>query len=205
MDYTTLISFLAGAIALTLMPGPDNMYVLVQSLSNGAKSGVILSLGLASGIIIHTSLVAFGVSAFITQNEYTFLFVKIAGAIYMCYLAWMELKAEASIHLETNTNQKTLPQLYRQGFLMNVLNPKVTLFFLAFLPQFLFHQSMSSFMQLLILGILFMLQAAIIFSILAVSSGKLAPVLQQNKRFPIVMKWVKIVVLIIIAIMIFIP
>lgn len=205
MDYSTLFSFLAGAIALTLMPGPDNIYVLVQSLSNGVKSGVILSLGLASGIIIHTALIALGVSAFITQNEYTFLFIKIAGAVYLCYLAFIEFKSTSAFDLNNKSIKKTLPQLYRQGFLMNVLNPKVTLFFLAFLPQFLFHQSMSSFLQILILGLIFMIQAAAIFSLLAASAGKLASVLQHNQQFPIIMKWVKIVVLLGISILIFIP
>ena len=127
-----LISFIGASMLLTIMPGPDIIYVLVQSATNGKKYGIATSLGLVSGIIVHTSLVAFGVSAIIKQSESIFFMIKLFGALYLLYLAYITYKSNDEVLLNTKAEKKGLLKLFKQGFIMNVLNPKVSIFFLAF-------------------------------------------------------------------------
>ena len=121
---------------LTIMPGPDIIYVLVQSVSNGKKYGIATSLGLVSGIIVHTSLVAFGVSAIIKQSENIYFGIKLFGALYLLYLAYMTYKSNDEVLLNTNVEKKSLLKLYKQGFIMNVLNPKVIYFLFSLFSRF---------------------------------------------------------------------
>ncbi|NJW54001.1 LysE family translocator [Salinimicrobium oceani] len=199
-----LIPFLAAAILLTLSPGPDIVYVLVQGMTNGKKFGIVTAAGLVSGIIIHTSLVAFGVSAIIKQSEMLFLIIKILGACYLFYLAWQVYKSEPVIDLRTQTsaNKKQLLSLFKRGFLMNVLNPKVAIFFLAFFPGFLWEPNGNTVLQFYILGFLFMLQAFLIFSAVAILAGKISGYLQKHPASGVVFKWVQVVVFIGIGIFI---
>ena len=129
----TLLPFLTASILLTLSPGPDIIYVLMQSICNGKKDGIITALGLVTGIIIHTSLVAFGISAIIKESETIFLIIKIAGAAYLLFLAYKIYKSDPEVSLDQEkVSSKSFFSLYKTGFIMNVLNPKVTIFFLAF-------------------------------------------------------------------------
>ncbi len=112
------------------MPGPDILYVLMQSISNGKKHGITTALGLVSGIIIHTTLVAFGVSAIIKQSENLFFALKILGALYLFYLAYVSYKMDEIINLNANISKTNFWKLYKKGFIMNVINPKVSIFFL---------------------------------------------------------------------------
>lgn len=180
---------------LTLSPGPDIIYVLVQSLSNGIRAGILTTLGLVSGIIIHTSLVAFGVSAILKESESVFLFIRIMGAIYLFYLAFKVWKSGDQISLKTNTNLKGSDfGLFRKGFIMNVLNPKVTIFFLAFLPGFLWDTTGNTVYQFYFLGTVFMLQAFIIFSLVAIMAGKIASYLHRYQQAGSIFKWLQIIV-----------
>lgn len=181
------------------MPGPDVIYVLVQSVTNGKKYGIVTSLGLVSGIIIHTTLVAFGVSVLIKQSENLFFGIKLLGALYLVYLAYLSYKSDDEVLLTTNVKKKSLLKLYKQGFVMNVLNPKVSIFFLAFFPGFLFSDSLSTVTQFYILGGLFMLQALLIFSVVSILSGSFASYLQKHPRFNTNIKWFKIMVFLGIA------
>jgi len=187
---------------LTIMPGPDIMYVLVQSVTNGKKYGIATSLGLVSGIIIHTSLVAFGVSAILKQSETIFFIIKLLGALYLLYLAYSTYKSKEEILLTTNTEKKGLLKLYKRGFIMNVLNPKVSIFFLAFFPGFLFSSTQSTIVQFYVLGALFMIQALLIFSIVSILSGKFTSYLKSHPTFNSRIKWLKIVVFVGISIFI---
>lgn len=187
---------------LTVMPGPDIIYVLVQSVTNGKKYGIATSLGLVSGIIIHTTLVAFGVSAMIKQSESIYFLIKLFGALYLLYLAFQAYKSQEDIMLDTNAEKKSMLKLFKQGFVMNVLNPKVSIFFLAFFPGFLYSTSQSIIKQFYILGALFMLQALLIFSTVSVLSGSFALYLKTNPTFNTKIKWFKILVFIGIAIFI---
>ncbi|NLP59138.1 LysE family translocator [Lutibacter sp. B1] len=202
MNYEILISFIGASMLLTIMPGPDIIYVLVQSITNGKKYGVATALGLASGILIHTTLVAFGVSAIIKQSQWLFFAIKLFGALYLLYLAYLTFKSDEEVLLNTKVQKKGLLKLYKQGFIMNVLNPKVSIFFLAFFPGFLYSTTQNTTLQFYILGALFMLQTILIFSGVAILSGNLAEYLKEHPKFNTQIKWFKILVFVSIAIFI---
>ena len=184
---------------LTIMPGPDIIYVLVQSVTNGKKYGIATSLGLVSGIIIHTTLVAFGVSAIIKQSDNLFFSIKLFGVLYLFYLAYQAFKSNEELLLNKKAEKKGLLKLFKQGFIMNVLNPKVSIFFLAFFPGFLFSTTQSTVIQFYVLGGLFMLQALLIFSTISLLSGNFSTYLKTHPTFNSKIKWFKILVFIGIA------
>lgn len=195
-----LISFVLATSALAISPGPDNIFVLVQSIVNGKKYGLATVAGLMTGCIIHTTLVAFGVSEVIKQNPSLFFVIKLFGAAYLLYLAYQVYKSDSDITFSTeNVQQKTTFQLFKTGFWMNVLNPKVTIFFLAFFPQFLFSDSMSNVVQFYILGGLFILTSFVIFSSIALLAGSISDYIKQNNKVGVYLKWMQIVVFILIA------
>lgn len=161
--------------------------------------------GLITGCIVHTTLLAFGVSAVIKANENLFFGIKLLGACYLLFLAYNVFKSDATITLNSeNVPQKNLKQLFVQGFFMNVLNPKVTIFFLAFFPGFLFSDSMSTVIQFYVLGGIFMLVSFIIFSTIALLAGQIKTYTLNHKNSGLVLKWLQIVVFIAIAIFILI-
>ncbi|MDY7395286.1 LysE family translocator [Aureibaculum sp. 2210JD6-5] len=199
----TLLSFIVATALLAISPGPDNIYVLIQSIANGVKYGLATVYGLISGCIVHTTLVAFGVSAIIKENENLFLALKIFGASYLVFLAYKVYKSSSKIDLSSNKkSQKSTGQLFKQGFIMNVLNPKVSIFFLAFFPAFLFSDELSTVTQFFVLGLVFMAVSLVIFSLIAVSAGQIANYLKSNKKIGLILKWLQIVVFIGIAIFI---
>jgi threonine/homoserine/homoserine lactone efflux protein len=199
----TLLSFALATSILAVSPGPDNIFVLTQSIVNGRKYGLATVFGLISGCLVHTTLLAFGVSAIIKQSENLFFIIKLFGAIYLLYLAFKVYKSDADIILsDDNVVKKTTFQLFKQGFIMNVLNPKVSIFFLAFFPGFLFSDSISTVVQFYILGLVFMLVSLIIFSTIAVLAGAISNSIQQNNKIGFYLKWMQIVVFITIAVFI---
>jgi len=203
MNWETLYLFCLASTLLALAPGPDNIFVMVQSMVYGVKSGIATTFGLMSGCLIHTSLVAFGVSALIQQSTVAFTILKTAGALYLLILAYKVFRSEAAIAIDTsNQPQKTYMALYFKGFLMNVLNPKVAIFFLAFFPGFLFHEQMSTVKQFFVLGFLFMLVSLVIFGTLAYLSGKVSKYLMRQQAAANVLKWMQIVVFVGIAVFI---
>ncbi len=204
MDTTILLSFIGATALLSISPGPDNIFVLIQSITNGVKYGLATVLGLISGCIVHTSLVAFGASAIIKSNENLYLTLKIFGAAYLIFLAYKVFKSEANISMDTESigPKKTLSQLFRQGFIMNILNPKVSIFFLALFPGFLFSDSMSTVSQFFVLGFIFMSVSLVIFSGIALLAGAIATKLRQDSAIENVLKWLQITVFIGIAIFI---
>ena len=203
MSLEALISFIIASLALTISPGPDIIYVLMQSISHGKRDGIATALGLVSGIIIHTTLVAFGVSTIITNSPNVFFAIKIVGSIYLFYLAYKVYKSPANITLtQDNVPKKAAKQLFWQGFLMNVLNPKVTLFFLSFLPGFLFSDTLDPVIQFYILGALFMIQALFVFVTVSYVSGGLMKYLKNNNSVGYVLKYLQIIVFVGIAIFI---
>lgn len=191
---------MGATAALAISPGPDNIYVLTQSISNGKKYGLATVAGLISGCIIHTTLLAFGVSVIIKENEQLFFAIKLFGALYLLFLAYQVFKSQAKIGLsEDGAPKKGVGQLFRQGFIMNVLNPKVTIFFLAFFPGFLFSNELSTVIQFYVLGLLFMFVSAIIFSLIALLSGMISDYISGNSKIGLYLKWMQIVVFIGIA------
>ncbi len=190
---------------MAISPGPDNIYVLIQSVAHGKKYGLATVAGLISGCIIHTTLLAFGVSAIIKQSESLFFAIKLLGALYLVYLAYQVYKSDGSLEVsDDNVPKKTTTQLFKQAFIMNVLNPKVTIFFLAFFPGFLFSNTLSTVIQFYVLGFLFMGVSLLIFSAIAILSGHISSYIKSHKHIGGILKWLQIVVFIAIAILILI-
>lgn len=199
----TLISFALATSVLAISPGPDNIYVLVQSITNGKAYGIATVCGLITGCIVHTTLLAFGVSAIIKANEDLFFGIKVLGSLYLLYLAYKVFKSDFHLDFDSETApKKSLKALFVQGFFMNVLNPKVTIFFLAFFPGFLFSKTMSTIAQFYILGGIFMLVSFIIFSTIALLAGEIKSYTLKYRNSGIVFKWLQIVVFIGIAVFI---
>ncbi len=200
MNYELLLSFVIATSALAFSPGPDNIYVLMQSITNGKQYGLATVAGLISGCIVHTTLVAFGVSAIIKENDNLYFAIKLFGALYLFYLAYKVFRSETNITLDNaNVPKKSLLQLFKQGFIMNVLNPKVSIFFLAFFPGFLFSDTMSTVTQFYVLGFLFMTVSLIIFSTIAILAGTISDYIKQHKNVGVVLKWLQIIVFVGIA------
>ena len=198
---STFLYFLTASILLTLAPGPDILYLLTKSLSSGAKAGIILACGLSSGIIFHTTLVMVGVAALIKSSATAMLLLKIFGAAYLLFLAFGAFKsaqAGKKISLARAEKNFSAAALYKRGVLMNVLNPKVLLFFLAFLPQFVDAKSDAS-LQILFLGVVFAAQALTIFSIVATFAGRVRNFLLRKKNIGQILNYVEAAVLAIIA------
>ena len=201
----TLFSFALATSILAISPGPDNIFVLTQSIVNGKKYGLTTVFGLISGCLVHTTLLAFGVSLVIKESATLFFIIKLFGAFYLLYLAFKIYKSDATILLSNkNVKQKTTKQLFKQGFIMNVLNPKVSIFFLAFFPGFLFSETLSSVFQFYILGFIFMAVSLVIFSSIAILAGVISTKIKENNKIGLYLKWMQIVVFISIAIFILI-
>ena len=197
MELGLVLSFLGASIILSLMPGPDNIFVLTESLTKGQRNGIAISIGLCSGILIRTLAAATGLSSIIQKSALAFSIIKYFGAAYLFYLAFQALKeGQPILRLESNTSDKKTGDLalIRKGFLMNILNPKVSLFFIAFLPQFISSNGYNITLQMIILGLIFMLQAIIIFCAIAMLSGRLTKYV-NSPRFWKITKWSKISVL----------
>ena len=191
---------MGATAALAISPGPDNIYVLMQSISNGRKYGLATVAGLISGCLVHTTLLAFGVSAIIKQNPKLFFAIKVFGALYLTYLAYQVFRSDDHLEISDDlVSKKGLGQLFRQGFIMNVLNPKVTIFFLAFFPGFLFSAEMSTVVQFYVLGFLFMFVSAIIFSMIAILSGMISENIMKHSKVGVFLKWLQIIVFLSIA------
>ena len=201
----SLISFSMASILLAFSPGPDNLYVITQSLANGTKSGIITTLGLVSGCIFHTTLLAFGVSAIISASYTVFYILKVIGALYLIYLAYQVLSTETSLRFNANVLKKSTVELFKQGVLMNLMNPKILIFFLAFFPSFLWDPTENIVLQFYILGIVFMLISFIVFSFLAFLAGYISSSWTKNQLVLSFLKWLQIIVFIGIAIFILIP
>ena len=204
--FEQLYLFIPATLALALSPGPDNIYVLAQSLVHGTKSGIATTAGLISGCIVHTALLAFGVSAIITNSESLFYAIKVAGALYLFYLAYRVFNSPSAISLSTNTvPKKSYGELFKTGVIMNLLNPKVMIFFLAFFPGFLWNPETETVSQFFILGIVFMITSFMAFSVVALLAGKISTYLMNNKHIGNILKWLQIIVFIGIAIYILLP
>ncbi len=185
---------------LTLMPGPDNIFVLTESLTKGRRNGLAISTGLSLGVLVHTIAAATGLSLIIQSSALAFSIIKYAGALYLLYLAFKAFREKQPI---SDFEAGSAPPsrflvLVRKGFLMNILNPKVSLFFIAFLPQFISPKGMDITFQMIILGVIFMVQAWIIFSAIALLSGKLTRYV-NSPRFWNITRWGKVSVLSLLA------
>jgi threonine/homoserine/homoserine lactone efflux protein len=163
--------FIVASAALTVAPGPDIVYVLARGIAQGVKAGLAAALGFATGCIFHTVLAAVGVAALIRSSDVAFNAVRYAGAAYLVWIGIQALRHRAAFSIEGASERRSLATIYRQSVIGNVLNPKVTLFFLAFLPQFVNVPAGHVGWQMALLGAIFMLQTVAIFGAVAVFSG----------------------------------
>lgn len=183
----SLMTFIVASTLLGLAPGPDNIFVLTQSALYGRRAGILVTLGLCTGLVVHTSAVALGVAAILQTSAIAFTVLKIAGALYLLYLAWQAFKT-SSARLRNRTAKLLTPmQLYRRGIVMNVTNPKVSIFFLAFLPQFVSPENGGVAQQIFILGTLFILVTLVVFGGIAVLAGTLGSWLNDSPKAQIVL------------------
>lgn len=179
------LSFFGIAVLLALSPGPDNLFVLTQSMLWGRSAGLWVVLGLCTGVLGHTLAVSVGLAAVFAASEAAFLAVKLAGAAYLLYLAWGALRSGAATGEQARPPRQTGGQLYRRGIIMSLTNPKVTIFFLAFLPQFASPARGPIGIQMLMLGGLFMLAALLVFSAVALFSGAVGERLRRSPRIQV--------------------
>ena len=178
-----LIAFFSASLLLALVPGPDNIFVLTQSIFQGKKSGLIIMLGLCTGLIFHTLAVILGVAVIFQTSIFAFTILKIIGAMYLLYLAWQIFKAgNQKIDTKNNNANIDYKKLYYRGIIMNITNPKVSIFFLAFLPQFTNPNLGSIPLQMLLLGILFLIAALLVFSLIALYSAKLGKIINKSDK-----------------------
>jgi threonine/homoserine/homoserine lactone efflux protein len=156
LELSQLLPFLAASLALNLTPGADMTYVIARAATQGRAAGLAGSLGIAAGSAVHTVLAAVGVSALLQHSETAFLIVKYAGAAYLLYLAWKAIRAgDTPPSTERRLGRAGLWRVFAEGALTNLLNPKVALFILAFLPQFVDPAKGNAAVQILLLGVLF--------------------------------------------------
>ena len=159
MQLDTILIFLLSASILTLSPGPDIIYVFFKSSTEGIRAGVKTVFGLTTGLIFHTLLLVFGISALINSNENVFFVLKLFGFFYFIFLAIKTYNESLKIYKKSNYNKND----FITGLLMNILNPKVSVFFIAFFPNYIFHNSWTYELQFALLGLLFWIIANTIF------------------------------------------
>ncbi len=196
----TLTGLFFTAVLLALAPGPDNLFVLTQSALLGRWAGLMATLGFCTGLIVHTLGVALGVAVLLRQSELAFTLLKLVGAGYLLYLAWRFLQA---MGVEAGAAKAVVPRpwmLYRRGIIMNVTNPKVTLFFLAFLPQFTDPALGSVVAQLIVFGLLFILATLLVFGAVALLADSLRPWLGRHAQAQRWIRWTAAVVFIVLAV-----
>ena len=203
MDFQNLLTFSLFTLGLALSPGPDNIFVLTQSMARGARTGIAISSGLITGCIFHTTLVALGFAVVIRDNEWLLWTIKLLGAGYLLFLAYQVYRSDASIDLQAETEaDKSWWEFYRIGIVMNVLNPKVTLFFLAVLTGFIQPEhEHEEWVQIFVLGGVFMVVSLIVFYTFSFLAGRVATFIKNTSWFAMTMKWLQITVFIAIVIM----
>lgn len=179
---STLFLFMGAAVLLILIPGPDLIFAITQGITNGRKAGIYTAIGLALGNTVHTLAAALGLSILVKTSPILFTLFKIAGAMYLFHLAWKSLKHRKNAHTLSKGEKIDEMALLRRGLIMNVLNPKVAIFFLTFLPQFVNYEQGQVPLQMILLGLIFIVLTALIFGLLAYFAGVFSGRLLEKPR-----------------------
>lgn len=179
LSLETVIAFVLASVILSLVPGPDNIYVMTNSALKGWRVGFYTTLGLCTGLIGHTFLVAIGVSVIFQTSALAFNGLKIVGACYLIYLGWLSLQSK-ELNISGTGKDNSNRSYYITGVIMNLTNPKVALFFLVFLPQFVNISNDSVTIQVVLLGLLFILSALCVFSSIAFLGSYLEGYLKKS-------------------------
>jgi len=198
----TAVPFFIASLLLGLAPGPDNLFVLTQSVINGRASGLLVVLGLCSGLVVHTTAVALGVAVIFQTSDAAFTLLKVAGVCYLLYLAWSSFRFRPREigHPRRGSGEGKRAGLYGRGIIMNVTNPKVSLFFLAFLPHFADPARGSMAVQMITLGGLFILATVIVFGSIAVFGGTLGERLKGSEKTQLILNRMAGVIFIALAV-----
>ena len=182
MHIDVLITFILSSVVLTISPGPDIIYVISQSLLKGKKAAIVTSFGLTTGLLFHTFVVVIGLSVLISENENIFFSLKILGFLYFIYLPFkVFFKRKNKLNIKSNELENI--NFFKKGLMMNLLNPKVSLFFIALFPGFIFSDNLSSHLQFFILGSIFWLQANLIFLSVSIFSNKIKNLISSQNLF----------------------
>ena len=180
-------TYFIACLILAIAPGPDNIFVLTQSALQGKKAGLLVVMGLCTGLLFHTTAVALGVAVIFKTSELAFTCLKLIGAAYLLYLAWGAFRSGATT-IDSGANvMLTNGQLFRRGVFMNVTNPKVSIFFLAFLPQFADPSRGMLALQMMELGFVFIVSAILVFGAIAMAAGALGEWLNRSAN---VQRWI---------------
>lgn len=180
--------FMAGALALNITPGPDMTFVLAQATHRGTRAGVAAALGIGAGTIFHMTLAAFGLAALFAAFPLAFDIVRYAGAAYLVWIAIGMIRNPP--HLAASSGEPSVRTAFRQGVVTNIFNPKVAIFFIAFLPQFVMKDAGPTWLQILVLGICFDISGTLVNCMVAVGSGKLASRLRGNPLIGRIIGWI---------------
>ena len=186
IDQATLITYLAILLGFVLVPGPAVLLTLARASTSGTRTGVATALGIAAGDILHTLMAVVGISAVIMASAFLFSVVKYLGAAYLVYLGLRAILEKVDVDRPAATVRLSPKAAFRQAVLAEVLNPKSALFFLAFLPQFVQPENGSVSLQLIVLGVLFVLMGLLSTLVVAVSAGSVGNFLRRN---PLVLRW----------------
>ena len=182
-DPASLAVFVVAALALLVVPGPAVLYVVARSIQHGRRAGLASVLGIHVGTLVHIGAATLGLSALVVSSAVAFTAVKIAGAVYLVGLGlWTLFSRGAEMDVALG-GERNLRRAFAQGIVVNVLNPKTALCFLAFLPQFVDPDASHPAVQIAFLGVLFALLGLVTDSIWAVASGTAGGVLRRSKRF----------------------
>jgi len=179
-------TFLVTGILLNLTPGNDTIFILSKSIAQGKRAGIMSVLGIATGSLIHTTLAALGLSIIIARSLVVFTIIKYLGAAYLLYIGYKMITSRSKIEgISASANKINLLKIYRDAVLTNVLNPKVAMFFIAFLPQFIDPSYQNSIIPFMLLGITFTITGTTWCLVLASFSAFIVSKLRKNQKFPI--------------------
>ena len=182
LSVETILTFFTASVLLALAPGPDNIFVLTQSALRGKRSGLMVMLGLCSGLLVHTTAVALGIVVIFHSSQLAFTLLKSVGALYLVYLARQAFSAHKQKPKSIAKVAIGYKKLYFRGIIMNITNPKVSIFFLAFLPQFANANNGSLMLQLFLLGGVFILATLLVFSTIALLAGSFGDAFSKSQR-----------------------
>jgi threonine/homoserine/homoserine lactone efflux protein len=180
IDSGTLLMFFTTSVLLALSPGPDNLFVMTQAAQQGRKAGLLVTLGLCTGLLAHTAAVTFGLAALFKASATAFTILKFTGAGYLLYLAVLSFRAGTATGATSAVVRLKSAALYRRGIIMNITNPKVSIFFLAFLPQFSDPAKGPLSLQLPLLGSVFIAATIIVFGAISVLAGAFGERFRQS-------------------------
>ncbi|MUG92159.1 LysE family translocator [Scytonema sp. UIC 10036] len=190
LSFNTIVVFASASFILTITPGPDIIYVITCGIAQGKRAGFLAALGFSIGVIVHTTFAVVGLSALISSSAFVFQVVKYAGALYFVYLGIKLFTAKSNFLLQQQQDDKLSLKIFWQSIVANVLNPKVTLFFLAFLPQFVNFTHGKVAMQMLLLGGIFMLVTFSVFSFVGYFASSIGNWLRKKPRLANKLHWV---------------